>query len=303
VDSPNADPDPASVLAALGWDAATLPVRISGGWDTLLWKFDTADGASHALRLYRAYAEPGHLAVVGRNEALAMRAAHAAGLPVPALEAEGAFEDRPAFVIEWAQGEPFANLAARQPFRVVALGRAMGRLQARLHAVPPPAGLFQHDAARVEHAVDHAGLREAILAAARFDAFCHLDFHPLNVLGTGTEPTALIDWTNAAISDRRIDLAYTHATLTVATPPPGPPRLLVAAARRLLARGWRKGYMEAAGSFPLDPLFEAVGTWRYVTEAERAFSEGRGWLSTAEVARLRRARDQKLRAAGLTPEA
>jgi hypothetical protein len=69
----------------------------------------------------------------------------------------------------------------------------------------------------------------------------------------------------------------------------------------MLARGWRAGYREATGSFPLDPLFEAFGAMRYIGEAERALREGRGWVTDSDIERLRRIGERKLRAAALAP--
>ena len=44
--------DPREALAALGYAQTSDPVRIRGGWDTLIWRFETPDGSRHALRLH-----------------------------------------------------------------------------------------------------------------------------------------------------------------------------------------------------------------------------------------------------------
>ncbi len=297
MNAPTPDPDPQAVLAAAGWEGRAFK-RITDGWDNAIWRFETPDGRAHCLRLYRRDSESARRAA--DMEALAMEGARSAGLPVPKIEARGMFESRPVFVIEWAKGKNLADLVKAQPWNVIRVGREMGRLQARLHATPPPAGLITWTSAGIEGAIEHRGLREAILREARFDTFCHLDFHPLNILGEGHLPTTILDWPNAAICDPRVDLAYTRATLLLVPPPPGEPRRLIQVARGLLARGWHHGYAKAAGSFPLDPLFDALGAVRYAGEAERAVAEGRGWLTQTDLSALARVRDRKLREAGLT---
>lgn len=288
--------DPESVLATVGWGGRDFR-RITSGWDNLTWRFATPDGRVHALRLARNGGEGRRHAAAA--EAAAMEWGRAAGLPVPAIEARGEFEARPFFVVEWADGSDLATLVKQRPWNVTRVGRAMGRLHARLHAIAPPAGLRAWDATAIERAAEHEGLRAAVLARARFDTFCHLDFHPLNLLGRGARVTAILDWANAARSDRRIDLACTNATLLYAPLPPGEPRRAIQVARTLLAWGWRRGYRDEAGYFPLDTLSEAFGVARFVGEMERAVSEGRGWLTTAGLAPLQRLREAKLRAAGI----
>ena len=64
--------DPLSVLRSLGFVVAGEIVRIRGGWDTLIWRFETPDGSRHALRLHilperedMARREPGGLPADG----------------------------------------------------------------------------------------------------------------------------------------------------------------------------------------------------------------------------------------------
>jgi aminoglycoside phosphotransferase (APT) family kinase protein len=294
---PSADPDPEDVLAAFGWAGGHSFRRLAQGWDNLIWRFETPDGRAHTLRLYR---DGVHRAAAAANETAALRFAAAQGLPAPALEAAGEFEGRPALILSWAEGKTLADLAKARPWRIGAIGRAMGRLQARVHATPlPPEGFPRTGREWIERAVPQPALREAVAAAARLDTFCHLDFHPLNVVGAGTRPTAILDWINAAVSDARIDLAYTKATLVVSPPMPGDPPLVLRAARRLLARAWERGYAEAAGSFPLDPLFEAFGVARMAVQVDQAVAEGRGWATPAGAAAVHEVLTRKLRAAGI----
>ncbi|HET8944869.1 MAG TPA: hypothetical protein VFO59_08825, partial [Dehalococcoidia bacterium] len=44
--------DPRRTLSALGYTEISEPVRITGGWETLIWRFQTPDGGDHSLRVY-----------------------------------------------------------------------------------------------------------------------------------------------------------------------------------------------------------------------------------------------------------
>jgi aminoglycoside phosphotransferase (APT) family kinase protein len=77
--------------------------------------------------------------------------------------------------------------------------------------------------------------RQAVSPTA---SFCHLDFHPLNILMEDSEVSALLDFRNAAAGDLRVDLGLTWVLLTA---PPLPPGLTTKIARVLLRRvlaGW-----------------------------------------------------------------
>src|SRR5207249_2808145 len=109
--------------------------------DTVIWRVERAGGVS-ALRLFRA--EQGETCA---REVAAMRAAAAAGLPIPTLQAEGMWKGRPALLLSWVTGRPLTHELRSQPWRAVPLGLAFGRMHARIHSVPAPAFLRQepHD--------------------------------------------------------------------------------------------------------------------------------------------------------------
>lgn len=293
------DVDPAAVLGELGFPPVGEVRRITSGWDTLTCRLATADGRTHALRLHRPQADFEKNAEGAAQEALAMRHARAAGLPVPEVEFIGAWRDRPALITAWAPGRTLLDIAGSRPWRLPVVASDLGRAQARLHATPPPAGLRSRDAAWVRDTVDYPALREALLRSGRFDSFCHLDFHPINVLADGTGITAILDWSGTAVTDRRADLAFTSTALRLVPLPPSPLRPVFQVARRLFHHYWRKGYEREAGTFPLDPVFLALGAWQYARETELAVGEGRGWVTAAELATLQRQRDRALREAGL----
>ena len=95
---PDEPPDPIAILATLGVTDATAATPVSGGMDTAIWRVE-AGGQTYALRVFRPDQANGC-----RREAAAMRAAGAAGLPVPILHAEGVWQDRPAMLLGWLPG-------------------------------------------------------------------------------------------------------------------------------------------------------------------------------------------------------
>ena len=289
------DPDPYDVLRALNYEAATQPTVVTGGWVTLIWRFATADGAHHVLRLYRT-STPEDLARASAEEA-ALSDATAAGIPVPVVEASGFFDGQPAFVQSWMSGRPLLDCVTEKPWQLGRLGNRFGRLQARMHTVP------LHDSRPAGHIIGSFGnarLDEAFAAVNNPTSFCHFDFHPLNVLAAGGHPTAVIDFTTAGAGDRRLDLGLTKATLVAGPLPPSPIKPILQMLRSLFAKAWQEGYTAEAGNFPLTPLFEAAGAAVYATVFAEAVRDGRGWGSTKDVEAMRKYMITKLTAAGLS---
>jgi aminoglycoside phosphotransferase (APT) family kinase protein len=293
-----AEPDPLNVLRALGWEADARPARVTVGWDTLLWRFVSAR-KPYALRLYRRFGESGSMEARAQSEALAMVGARAVGLPVPRIEARGSYQGVPVFILEWRRGERMLDHAQKRPWRIARLAYNFGRAQARIHSAPPPDGLVRYDAAWIRQNVTHRALAEAVIADADFTTLCHLDYHPLNVLVRGTKISGLLDFSAAAVTDRRADLARTKSALLAVPLPHDWKRYVFDPLRKLVAREWEKGYLREAGSFPLTPTYEALGIWLHFQEIEEAVADGRGWVDERDLAPLRAYRDARLRAAGL----
>lgn len=234
--------DPHSLLAALGRGRAARVEPVRGGWDTTIWRVEL-DGAAYALRLFRAEQR-----AAAAYEALAMRTAAAAGLPVPRVEAEGTWGDRPVVLIGWCPGRTLADEVAARPWRVWQLGLASGATQARIHRIPVPEPLRTDSRPWIEWAgPEQTALHDLLQAIAEPDRLLHLDYHPLNVLTDGRGVTGVIDWVNARVGDPRADLARTIAIIRLAPPPPGLLGPGVAALRRLLELAWRRGYAAIAG--------------------------------------------------------
>jgi Ser/Thr protein kinase RdoA (MazF antagonist) len=259
--------------------------RVTGGMDNELWRFATPDGAEHVLRLYRT----GNDAAL-EHERLGMAAAAAGGVPVPRFEAAGSWQGRALAVQPWLPGVPLTE-ALRMPQHLAHLGRALGAMQAAIHAVTAPAKLHY---GRPDWWIDLPGPEHAPIAAAvrrlslRADALVHLDYHPLNVLVQGADVTAVLDWVSAAAADQRADLARTAMFLTVPPLPAGMPRPLVRAALAVLRRAWWRGYCAAAGPQRIPPALAAwAGAW-LLHDLEQRLGEPGNWTDERDLAALRR---------------
>jgi aminoglycoside phosphotransferase (APT) family kinase protein len=221
--------------------------RATGGFDTTVWRLER-DGRRYALRLFRPDKR-----VVLERELLALRAARAAGLPVPRIYAVGSYQQQPALLQEWSPGHTLFEAMQARPARTLALGHAFGRLHARLQQVPAPHGLRSGW-------IDWAGpldssLRSRLvrLSEPRPLRLLHLDWHPLNVLvDADGRPTAVLDWVNAHGGDPRADAARTVTVLRLSPPLGGARARLM---RGLLELGWRAGYG------PLGPHMAPFYAW------------------------------------------
>jgi aminoglycoside phosphotransferase (APT) family kinase protein len=275
--------DPCAVLAGVGIGsdldgAGCTATPVSGGWDTSIWRvrFPGAGGQDYALRLFRA----GQEAACAREVA----AMHAAGeaVPVPRVRLRGAWEGRPALLMDWAPGAPLLAALRARPWDSPLLGMAFGATQARLHRdAPLPPALDGQQRGWIEWAGDGEEALQARLRALpaqrtsdRRACLLHLDYHPLNVLVAGSSGrlagrragryavSAVLDWANARPGDARADVARTLSILRLSPAPEGVPLPLVRALLAVLEAGWRRGYRRVAGDgavldSPDAPLFNA----------------------------------------------
>ena len=222
--------DPLRILSALGVPRPERVAPVGGGWDTLLWRVEAADGRRFALRVFRA-----DQAMTCHREVLVMRALAEHGLPVPsvAAHAASAADDRPAMLMSWCAGQPMLQKLTAEPWLVWTLGTAMGRIHARLHHVAVDGTLVQ--------------ALPAIEIGTRPRSILHMDFHPLNVMANGRDITGVLDWANVALGDPRVDLARTVTILRLAPTPPGSPTPLLRGLRALLELAWRTGLAYLTG--------------------------------------------------------
>jgi hypothetical protein len=142
----------------------------------------------------------GHVVLrVGERVASEVLAASAAAvhLPVPRVLDRLELDGVSAALLERVPGRPAGELALDRPGRAAAAGRACAALHDALAAVTCP-----------------VGLRDAPGADCCDRRLLHLDLHPFNVLvDDDGEPTAVIDWANAAGGDPELDRARTWSLL------------------------------------------------------------------------------------------
>ena len=226
------------------------------------------DGA--VVKLYR----PGFVGHRAESVALAKLDGHSvAPRLIDLVECDG----RPGLVLERLGGSDMLALLQRQPWRVLALARALAKVHLTVHGVHAPVDLPDLRrvlAVRIDDAALPPRLRDIALRVLdglpSGDRLCHGDFHPGNVLVT-PDQVSVIDWAGAARGVPEADHARTLLLLRWADPLPGTPlvsRALMAAGRSVFAHGYARAY--TGGSHR--PL-QLVDSWLTVHVAAR-LSEG-----------------------------
>ncbi|MFF7205543.1 phosphotransferase [Streptomyces sp. NPDC008141] len=176
---------------------------------------------SRVLRRYRHEGRSTYL------ESRLMTHLAANGYPVPKMY-EVTDTD---MVLERLTGPTMLEALAQRPWQVRSLGRALGRLHHRLHALPAPNWLPKR------------------FGTAGNDRVLHLDLHPDNVVLTAHGPV-VIDWSNARAGDPAADVAMTIVTVGSADVPGVVARL----GRGLLLRAVQSG----CGTDPAPRLQEVL---------------------------------------------
>jgi aminoglycoside phosphotransferase (APT) family kinase protein len=186
----------------------------------------------HILRLFTGEGATGKLA----REAKALSLLSSSGYPVPALlcqETDSQILGNPFEIISRLEGKPLWHiLAGAKPDRQSQLLARFGSLLAQLHqmdwrssATTPgaygknPAFLLEEIISQYRslytkynvegflRLVDWLDTRKQEIGVQ--PALVHQDFHANNVLLCSDERLFVIDWTQFAVSDRRMDLAWT----------------------------------------------------------------------------------------------
>lgn len=142
-----------------------------------------------------------------------MRAVSESGYPVPTVHGLTEVDGHPALVMDFIDG-PTLEHSGWPNEQVAAL---CIRLMHELHAVSAPSttdplSWLREGSARVsEHMPQFAPHVSALWTEEPGDVhgvYCHLDFHPANVLWNGSP--WVIDWTSGRITDPRLDFAWTR---------------------------------------------------------------------------------------------
>jgi aminoglycoside phosphotransferase (APT) family kinase protein len=148
------------------------------------------------------------------REAELMRWLHGQGFPVPEV-----YDATPTdLIMERIDGPTLIDGASRKPWTIASIGRTLGDLHQRLHALTAPPFVDRR-----------VGDGTTLL---------HLDLHPLNVL-VGPKGPVIIDWTNARVGDPAYDVAYAWLVMAIADVDSGPlERAITLVGRRAFLRGF-----------------------------------------------------------------
>lgn len=266
------------VAAGLG-DTDLWRVRRSpGDRDLLLRRFGQGDGAT------------------ARREALAMRAANAHGIPVPAVLAYDALDEWPVLLTTWCDGGTAFEAIAASPAEARSIGSLLGETLGGIHRVAAPAGLSAADAWISRGGPALAPLRAQLERVPNADRLLHLDFHPRNVLMTPGRVEGVIDWTNALAGPPHMDLARSRAILRAVAAGGALPDEMVDVLGQAEA-GLVEGHRRVAGDDPHPALSAAWGLAMTVEDLTGHLAKPEGWVTPSLVAALRRERDGLIAAA------
>jgi len=202
------------------------------------------------------------------------RAAHANGLPVPAVEGLVESEGRHGIVFERLDGPSMLAEIARQPWKLVSFARQLAELHAQIHACP---GAAEIPAQRqmLENAIcDAEGLSQARLEKTLAtlgqlpdgSSFCHGDFHPDNILMTARGPF-VIDWMKGTRGNPCADVCCSTILLRTGGLPRGVPfhiRVLLKTLRMALETSYVHRYMQVRSA-----TRQQITTWQLPLMAAR----------------------------------
>jgi len=207
-------------------------------------------GEAEILKLFR----PGFEGGAKYEYGVACAVQSLGALAVPQAKALIEVDGRAAIVYQRIHGETMTHWLSQRPWRVRQAAWQMAELQVSLHQHPAPTLPSQRE--RLAGRIHELAAFDVIPCAAALtrlqesqegDRLCHGDFHPENILLTGTssQPAVIIDWTDASRGDPLYDVARTLALLTVGSiPRRGLVKLLIESLRRSFARHYLQRYTE-----------------------------------------------------------
>lgn len=256
------------LLKTTGLRYRKRPVRISGGWETSIYRFQLAPATGvpssflQPMNL-RAYCGP-HGVPIARDEVAVLRHMRQLRFPVPrCIHWEESCQQfgGPFLLLEHVPGKTMLDHLLHRPWRGWLWIREMARTQVRLHRLPA------RDFPKPLESFPDASLNEMaeLIALYRLDGLkpglqwlrdhlpprgspriLHLDFHPLNVIRQPNDSITIIDWTGPALGDPHADVATSLLLMTCA-PVDSRGRweeMVIMAGRKVLARLYLRAYQQ-----------------------------------------------------------
>lgn len=207
-------------------------------------------------------------------EAEAMLALQDIGFPMPRTLGTAMIEGRPGIVIERLNEPDQLSILGSKPWMVQHVGLTLARLHAQIHAAAAPEQLIAlkptlqleiESAANIPPDVSRIAL-DLLARSPDFDAVCHWDFHPGNLIKTPGGAKA-IDWAVVRRGDPLADVARTSILIRRGMMPPGTPLLvqkLKVLGRACLSRSYLREYRR------LRPYHDlAFRRWQYIVATSR----------------------------------
>ena len=295
-------------LGLPGLALAEAPEEVTYGLTTYTYFFRLAgpglDGEWAAPLVLRVFPFPDQ-APQAEREAAAQRFAADSGYPAPrplAVETANDALARPFIVMERLPGVTMldklgANLGANLG-AATRLMEKMADLHVALHRLPFEDGSLTYEGPLIERAlpayreqIESFGLRALEEPYSWLEqhrdmvlpeelSFCHNDFHPFNLVVDDDERVGVVDWQNAGIGDRHLDVAWPLVLMRTASPEPRKlaERLIAPIARRFITPHFVRKYLARyQDQIDLDPdrlryweAFRAFGMWARIEDPRAA---------------------------------
>ncbi len=219
-------------------DYLESPVRLTGGYDTLICRLELKDVDEYLARplVLRVFHE--RKSYHAHFESTVQNALAAQGYPVPEVYFTCMDESvlgNTFIIMDYIEGETLDKLK----LPIDQLVGILGKTHAQLHCLDPKPIMEKITKSGVnDRSINYEGRLERLLTSVNMNfpwlkevlewlvenrpdnpdvlSICHGDFHPMNILSKNGEIQAVLDWSNFLIGDPAMDVAFTLALITPA---------------------------------------------------------------------------------------